>query len=389
MTDGASSAKVLERYMLTGSNQVQIPIARPEFHENDYERLSTCLDSGWVGAGPKTEKFETLFAEYTQASGAIACSSGTTALHLALRAAGIDRGDEVLVPSFTWVASVNAILYQGAIPKLCDIELDHYNLDVTKLDALVTPKTKAVMPVHLFGAAAPMKQLNGWATSRGLSIIEDAACALGTWIDGQHAGLWGDFGTFSFHPRKLITTGEGGMCLTRSSKKLAELKALRNHGIDDTGLINHFGYNYRLSDLHSAIGIGQICRVENLIHARQKIARHYDNELMTCQRLITPKVPVGTTHPFQAYVCRLDSSTAEERDLLIRKLQSVGVQTRPGTHAVHRLPWHRKNLEFQTNTLTSSATAHDTTIALPIFPGLTETEQHYVIEQVRVILKEL
>ena len=214
--------------MLTGLNQVQIPIARPEFYEDDYKRLTACLDSGWVGTGPKTQEFETLFAEYTQASGAIACSSGTTALHLALRAAGIGRGDEVLVPSFTWVASINAILYQGAIPKLCDIELDHYNLDLTTLDALVTPKTRAVMPVHLFGAAAPMKQLNQWANSRGILVIEDAACALGTWIDEQHAGLWGDFGTFSFHPRKLITTGEGGMCVSRSATKVAELRALRN-----------------------------------------------------------------------------------------------------------------------------------------------------------------
>ena len=336
--------------------------------------------------GPYVASFEDAFARYTQTSGAVSCSSGTTALHLALAAAQIQPGDEVIVPSFTWVASVNAILYLGAVPVLCDIDLDTYALCPLALEQAITKRTKAVMAVHLFGGAAPMKTIMEIAAQHELFVIEDAACALGTVIDGRHAGCIGDFGTFSFHPRKVITTGEGGMVTAADQSGLETLRALRNHGITPNGTIAHLGFNYRLSDVQGAIGVGQLELLPNFLRARNAQAIHYQSKLKDVPELITPSVMRGTTHAFQAYVCRLTTGGAERRDQLMKALATEGIQTRPGTHAVHRLEWHQAHLEFDAGQLTQSGIAHDQTLALPIFPGLSEADQDHVIEALKQAL---
>jgi perosamine synthetase len=368
---------------------VQIPIAKPQFHKDDMTRIQDALDRGWVGMGPYVASFEAAFARYTRASDAVSCSSGTTALHLALAAAQIQPGDEVIVPSFTWVASVNAVLYLGAVPVLCDIDLDTYALCPLALEQAITERTKAVMPVHLFGGAAPMKTIMKIAAQHGLAVIEDAACALGTMIDGVHAGCIGDFGTFSFHPRKVITTGEGGMVTAADQSGLEMLRALRSHGITANGDVAHLGFNYRLSDVQGAIGVGQLELLPSFLKERNQQANHYQSKLDAVPGLITPSVPTGTTHAFQAYVCRLTTGGAERRDELMKHLATKGIQTRPGTHAIHRLEWHQVHLEFGANRLTQSGIAHDQTLALPIFPGLSEAEQNHVIDELKQALNHL
>lgn len=222
-----------------------------------------------------------------------------------------------------------------------------------------------------------------------LSVIEDAACALGTWIGTEHAGTIGDFGTFSFHPRKTITTGEGGMVLARDATRIPELQALRNHGINQVGTVEAMGFNYRLCDLQGAVGIGQMSMLKEFLAARQNLATRYNQALSACRELQIPHTPVGTTHPYQAYVCLLMDAAQSERDHLMSLLAERGIQTRPGTHAVHLLDWHRQHLTFDASALTNSAKAHAQTIALPLFPGLSIEEQDFVIEALKDCLKML
>lgn len=341
-------------------------------------RIEDALQRGWVGMGPYVCDFEKKFAQFAKTADAVSCSSGTTALHLAIAAANLMPGDEVIVPSFTWVASVNAILYQGAIPVLCDIDLDTYALCPKSVQQCITERTKAIMPIHLFGCAAPMDAIMTIARTHELTVIEDAACALGTWIEGTHAGCIGDFGTFSFHPRKVITTGEGGMVTTGTERNLDEIKALRNHGITPHGTIEHLGFNYRLSDVQGALGVGQMDLLPEFLSQRAAQASDYHTLLNHLNTLALPSVPSGTTHAFQAYVCRLTFGDATHRDQLMKVLSDQGIQTRPGTHAVHRLQWHKAQLKFEPSELSNASIAHDQTIALPIFPGMSQAEQRYV-----------
>ena len=368
---------------------MHIPIAKPKFHQDDLKRIAESLERGWVGMGPHVSEFESRFADYTKAAEAVSCSSGTTALHLALAAADIGPGDEVIVPSFTWVSSVNAIIYQGATPILCDIDLDTYALSPNALEACITPKTRAVMPVHLFGCAAPMDRIMTIAKTYKLMVIEDAACALGTWINGRHAGTVGDFGTFSFHPRKTITTGEGGMVLASSDKQISVLQTLRNHGINTQGVVQALGFNYRLSDVQGALGVGQMELLSEFLNARRKLATRYLHALSDFDMLALPTPPEGTTHSYQAFVCRLKDRPQSDRDQLMSRLAEKGVQTRPGTHAVHTLDWHSTNLGRQNEGLPNATVAHEQTIALPLFPGMTETDQDFVVEQLADCLQML
>lgn len=368
---------------------MQIPIAKPKFHSDDLDRIADSLARGWVGMGVHTNKFETQFAQFTHCDDAVSCSSGTSALHLALAAAKIGPGDEVIVPSFTWVSSVNSIIFQGATPVLCDIDLDTYAMNTRSLKSAITSKTKAIMPVHLFGCAAPMDKILSIARSHQLVVIEDAACALGTWYGSRHAGTLGDYGTFSFHPRKTITTGEGGMVLAKSTGDFESVRALRNHGITPKGAVSMMGYNYRLSDLQGAIGVGQMALLNEFLSARRRIANRYAEALSDRDDIVLPTTPPNTVHPYQAYVCRLVTEDATARDRLMSKLAERGVQTRPGTHAVHTLDWHGVHLGFEETRLINSTLAHQNTIALPIFPELKNTEQDFVIEQLADCLRTL
>jgi perosamine synthetase len=381
---------------------MKIPITKPVFDDADRAAVASPLDTGWVVQGPNVARFEADFASYVGAPSAIACSNCTTGLHMGLAAAGVGPGDEVLVPAFTWVASANAVLYCGATPVLCDVSLDTFNVDLDDLEARLTTRTRAVVPVHLFGLPADMVRLMPWARRRGLAVIEDAACGLDARIDGQHVGTFGDFGAFSFHPRKAITTGEGGMVLCADAAKDALVRSLRDHGASKSDATRHaaknafllsefnvLGYNYRMTDMQGALGVTQLAKARWIHDRRSALAARYDQLLSGLSWLRTPVVPAGWTHGYQSYVCLFAPETPSfaalerlraERDALMTRLEEDGIQTRQGTHAVHTLGYYRDRFDLRAEDYPNAALAENLSITLPLYPQMTEVEQDYVVE---------
>ncbi len=381
---------------------MRIPIARPCFDEADTQSIQTPLETGWVVQGPKVRAFEEKFAQFVHSADAVACSSGTSALHLALSALKIGPGDEVIVPSFTWVASANAVMYCGAKPVLCDIDLETFNLDINSMAAAITPQTKAIIPVHLFGQSAPMDAVMALAQANNLGVVEDAACAFGAQWRGQHLGTIGDFGTFSFHPRKAITTGEGGMVTCRAAEHIEVLRSLRDHGARrGEGGMPHFdmlGFNYRMTDIQGALGCSQMNKAQWIIDQRIEKARRYDTRLGHFGWLKTPSVVEDTRHAYQAYVClfapetpTLDNVQAlnSARDQLMSKLAERGVSTRQGTHAVHALGWYKETFGYTESSLPNSWFADQLSFALPLYPQMTDAEHDYVIDALEQSWAEL
>lgn len=361
-----------------------IPITRPVFDDTDFEALKGPLSTGWVVQGPNVAGFEADFAAYTGAAHAIACTSATTALHLALLALGVGPGDEVIVPAFTWVATANAAIYCGAKPVFADIDLATFNLDVADAKAKITPRTKAIVPVHLFGLPADMAAVE----ALGLPIVEDAACGLDARIDGRHVGTFGALGCFSFHPRKAVTTGEGGMITTGSGAHDTLLRALRSHGgVAATdgrapflmGDFPHLGFNYRMTDLQGALGRTQMAKAARLHAGRAARAERYLERLADLPGLILPTVPTGMTHGWQSFVCRLEAG----RDAVMQALADAQIQTRPGTHAVHALGWYRAQLGTRVEDCPNAWAADQTSFAIPLFATMSDAEQDRVIDALR------
>lgn len=365
-----------------------IPITRPVFDDTDFEALRGPLESGWVVQGPNVAAFEASFAAYTGAEHAIACTSATTALHLAMLALGVGPGDEVIVPAFTWVATANAAVYCGARPVFADIDLTTFNLDIADAKRKITPRTKAIVPVHLFGLPADMRAL----AEVDLPLIEDAACGLDARIDGQHVGTFGALGCFSFHPRKAVTTGEGGMLTTADAAHDTLLRALRSHGgVAATdgrapflmGDFPHLGFNYRMTDLQGALGRTQMAKAARLHAGRTARATRYLGELAGVKGLHLPIVPAGMTHGWQSFVCRVDSG----RNAVMQALADAGIQTRPGTHAVHALAWYRKNHGTRIEDCPNAWAADQTSFAIPLFATMTDAEQDRVISALTAALR--
>ena len=351
---------------------MRIPIAKPHIGENERQAVNDVLKSGWLVQGRKVAEFETMVCKYTGAKYSKASSSCTTALHLALTALGIGPGDVVLVPSFTFVASANAIEYTGAKPVFIDIDPHSFNVDVSKaerflrLNANQQANVKAIMPVHLFGLCADMSAVMKLAKRYNILVIEDAACALGSFFDSTHAGTFGNAGCFSFHPRKLITTGEGGMLVTNSPEISDSVSSLRDHGAAVSDLERHekdgfllpafdrIGYNYRLTDIQAAIGVEQMRKLQWIINKRVEKAAEYNKELGDIDCFQLPRALEGYKHSYQSYVVMLrdpahvviDSNKLEKlrnaRDAIMAKLAEKGISTRQGTSAVHRLGYYRK-----------------------------------------------
>lgn len=384
---------------------MRIPITRPFFDDQDRVAIAQPLDTGWVVQGPNVAEFERRFGEYTGARHAVACSSCTTGLHLGLAALGIGPGDEVIVPSFTWVASANVVLYCGATPVLCDVDLDTFNMDLADLAARITPRTRALIPVHLFGLPVDMGPVLRLAEQHGLGIVEDAACGLGGRWQGTHVGRIGDFGAFSFHPRKAITTGEGGMVLTNDPARDQRLRSLRDHGSSVSDLARHegkaayllsefnvMGFNYRMTDFQGALGCSQMAKLEWIQARRAALARRYDAMLEGFEWLQTPRVPEGDTHGYQSYVClfRPEAPTMENvdalferRNAMMMRMESQGVSTRQGTHAVHGLGLYAERFGLRPEDYPRSWIAERVSLALPLFPTMTDAEQDHVVALLR------
>lgn len=391
---------------------MKIPITKPCFSEEERKAILEPLESGWLVQGPKVAEFERLFAEFIGTKYAIATTSCTTALHLSLIGLGVGPGDEVIVPSFTFVATANAIEYTGATPVFCDIDLDTLNIDFEEVLKKISRKTKAIIPVHLFGLSAEMKPMMDFAKRYGLHLIEDAACGLGSYYHGKHVGMFGDVGCFSFHPRKAITTGEGGMIVTGDQNLMITFKSLRDHGASKSDLdrhvdlggsilpaFNQLGYNYRLTDIQGALGVAQMKAVSKIVTARRERAERYHQILSSEPWIKTPNCPEGSIHSYQSYVCLLKperlsmkleqldmgqiSLLHEKRNQLMRQMVEKGIGVRQGTHAVHTLGYYKKKYRIAPEDYKNSWIAENLSVTLPLYAQMTDDEQDYVIQELK------
>jgi len=372
-----------------------ISISRPAIGEDEWLALQEPIMNGWLTQGPKVEAFEKRFAEYHEVQHSLAVTSCTTGLHLALSALGICPGDEVIVPAFTWVATANVVVHCGAVPIFADVDRLTFNIDPNKIEKHITGRTRAIIPVHLFGLCSDMDAIRS-VIPDNVYVVEDAACAVGAKYHNQFAGTIGDVGVFSFHPRKIISTGEGGMVTTNNAELYVLMDQLRNHGASISEEQRHSGskpyllpefnlagFNYRMTDLQGAIGLVQMERLEGLIADRQQWASFYRHELKQISWLQQPKVEEGFEHSFQAYVCYMDESLAPfTRNEFMQYLQERGIATRPGTHAVHKLDWYRKRFSIQANDFPIANDCDLHTLAIPLHNNMTSEDYAYVVEQI-------
>jgi perosamine synthetase len=373
-----------------------IPIARPFVGEEEEQAVIQSLRSGWLSQGPRVAEFERQFAQYVGAKHAIAVSSCTTALHLAFIGAGIGPGQEVLCPSLSFIATANSIRYVGAEPVFVDIDPATFNLDPNKIEAAITPRTKAILAVHQIGLPAAMDEINEIARRHNLLVIEDAACAIGSVYKGKRIGAphaW--MACFSFHPRKILTTGEGGMITTNDDKVAERLRPLRQHAMTVSDVARHIaksvvlesydevGYNFRMTDMQAAIGLVQLSRVEGFIERRRSFAARYTNELAKLGWLIPPAEPEGLRHNFQSYMVRLTKDAPVSRDALMQRLLDHGIATRRGIMATHREAPYRAARWDRELPATNAAT--DECIILPLFHQMSEEEQAFVLDAIRTI----
>jgi perosamine synthetase len=382
-----------------------IPIARPSVGEEEWEALKEPLLSGWLSQGPQVAAFEKAFAIRHSVNYAVAATSCTTALHLALSALGIKAGDAVIVPSFTWIATANVVEYCGATPLFCDCLAGTYCMDPDSCEAQIRKaldrqlSPKAIIPVHLFGLCADMKPLLDLAHRYKLKVVEDAACAAGASYHGRMAGSMGDVGCFSFHPRKIITTGEGGMCTTNSALTAEAMNCLRNHGAslseeqrhgsDKPYLMPDFdmlGFNYRMTDLQGALGIVQLSKLDRLLLEREQGAAYYRRELAHLSWLMLPDTPEGLRHSWQAFVCMVrEKEAGRSRDEILEYLHRNGVGSRVGTHAAHELGYYRTKYGLSPGDCPISSELHGTTLALPLHHSMTAEDYARVV----ILLREL
>ena len=330
------------------------------------------LRSGWLVAGENVRTFERAIAAHVGASHAVACANGTCALEVALRVCGIGPGDGVVVPSFTCIACPNAIHAAGATPVFCDVDPGTYNVTADSIAARLTTLTRAILVVHQFGLPAPMEEIEVLAGERGLIVIEDAACALGSRARGRPVGGRGNVTCFSFHPRKVLTTGEGGVIALADGARAQAARRLIDHGGRDRAEIGH---NYRLTDIQGAIGVVQMSRLDDIVRRRNELATRYTDALSGIGGLVLPQVPEGVEPNWQSYVVRVTGDGAESRDELAVTLARAQIETRPGTIACHREPAYATG-----DSLPVSESLAATTLTLPLYPGMESDRQDRVIE---------
>ena len=399
-----------------------IPITKTIFDKDEELAIIEPLRSGWVVQGSNVSKFQDKFANFTNSRFAYATSNCTTALHLGLVAMGIKKGDKVIVPSFTFVASANAVEYTGAEVVFCDIDLRTFNIDETRLENLIKndKNIKAIMPVNLFGLCANMPAIMQIAKKYNLKVIEDSACGFDGWIENRHSGTFGDCGCFSFHPRKSISTGEGGMLITNDEKIAGLVSMLKDHGASKSDLQRHIekggsllpnfdilGYNYRMTDIQGALGSCQMDKKERIMNGRRRIAKKYDDALKSevvnnkklSEILVPPYIPNGYKHGYQSYVCLFTGGVDltelnkdiidkinQKRNNLMQILEENGIATRQGTHAVHTLGYYKVKNNFKDEDFLNSYAADRLTISLPMYADMSDEEFQYVIDHIKKAL---
>jgi perosamine synthetase len=379
-----------------------IPVARPTLGEEEAAAARRAILSGWVVQGPEVEAFEKEFAAMAGAPRAVACSSGTAALHLALLALNLGPGDEVITVSHSFIATANAVRYVGATPVFVDVEADTGNMDLGLVEGAITPRTRAILAVHQLGMPCDLGRLLALAEQHHLALLEDAACAVGSEIS-LTAGVWevigrprGELATFSFHPRKIITTGDGGMITGRDPQLMERLAKLRTHAMSLSTAERHgagkvmfeaypeVGYNYRLSDIQGAVGREQLKRLPRLVAARRALAARYREALSEVPQVALPREPAWARSNWQSFWIILTPECPKSQVEVMQALLARGIHTRRGVMCAHREPAYQ-NLPLR-QPLPVSEYLQDRGIILPLYPEMTESEQEQVITALREVL---
>lgn len=373
-----------------------IRLSKPFIEEEEIDAVSEVLKSGNLIQGARVKEFEAAIQSYSGAKFAVAVSNCTAALHLSLLSLNVQADDLVLVSSFSWPSTANVICLCGAHPVFIDINPRTFNMDANSLRRTLTSlmsnnsiskKVKAIIPVHTFGQMADMINIMDVAKNFGVPVIEDAACALGAEYRNKKAGRYGEIGCFSFHPRKAITTGEGGMVVTDNETIYRYIRALRNHGLDSLSLTPKFiipGYNYRLSDIHAALGTIQMSKIDTLIEKKVQQAKIYNNEFQNSS-IRSPYTDEDAKHVFQSYVVKLDQDMATERTSIIRKLSDSGIQTTIGTYHMPMLEYFRIRYNHTPDTCPESFKVEQSLVSLPLHHELTTEEQATVAESLKAL----
>jgi len=385
----ARGARELDSGGARRSLLLNVPFARPYLTGEEGAAVANVIASGWVSQGPRVREFEQAFARRVGAADAVATTNCTSALHLALHASGIRPGDEVIVPSLSFIATANAVWHCGGVPIFADIDPRTYNLDPAAAERAITPRTRAIMPVHQVGLPAEMDPFLELSDRYGITIVEDAACAIGASYKGRPIGSLGPLACFSLHPRKVITTGEGGMIAVHDLELAERLRRLRAHAMDvsdlaranaDDVVIETYperGFNARMTDMQAALGLCQLGRLDDILAKRRRLADRYTTALGGVAGIEPPYDPLHAARTWQSYCVRVTSEAAVGRTELMRRLLADGISTRRGVMAIHE----EKAYAGASGELVHTEAAARDVLMLPLFPDLTDEQQDYVVER--------
>lgn len=367
----------------------QFPLMIPSITSSDIDAVVGVLKTGMLIQGKHVSYLEANIQKLVSVNHAIAVSNGTVTMHLALIALGIVPGDEVIVPAFSYVATANVVELTGATPVFVDVDLDTFNIDVNKIHAAITPKTKAIIPVHEFGLACNISEIIKLAVQHNLSVIEDAACALGAKEKGQPVGSFGIAASFSLHPRKSVTSGEGGIITTNDKQLSNKFKALRNHGIDPESSNMEFiiaGYNYRMTDFQAALVNSQLERFDQIVLHKQELASVYLNELDPSLMKL-PSVPADKNHTWQTFHVVLDETT--NRNNLIAMLKEKGIGTNYGAQCIPATKFYQKKYGYDSKqSFVNSFTAYTSGLAVPLYYDLSKEDVKYIAKEINKSIKK-
>lgn len=375
-----------------------IPIAKPYLTEQDAQAAYDTIMSGWITQGPRVQEFEEKFASYTGAKHAVAVSNCTTGLHLALIVAGIGAGDEVICPSMSYIATANSIMYVGATPVFAEVHSENYNLDVADAERRITPRTKAILLAHQIGMPADIDAFSALCKKYNLILIEDAACAAGSSYKGKKIGSHSDLVCFSFHPRKVISTGDGGMVTTNNDAFAERMKLLRQHGMSVNAGARHgatkiifedhleVAYNYRMTDIQAAVGIQQLAKLDWIVEERRKIAARYLTELADIDCIRLPREEEGSFTNWQSFSIYIKENAPLTRNDMMQALLDKGIASRRGVMTSHRETAYKEMCKELSLPVTEDAC--DRSIIIPLYVPMSESDVSSVIMALREVLNK-